>query len=55
MIMARVILYKGNEVKEMFAENADKFLADGWSAEQPKVSKKPKSAEKKTETTTDEA
>ena len=53
--MAHVILYKGNDVKEVFAENADKFLADGWSAERPKVSKKPKSAEKKTETITDEA
>lgn len=53
--MARVTLYKGNDVKEMWAENADKFLADGWTAEQPKVSKKTKSAEKKPATETDEA
>ena len=36
----RVTLYKGDEVKEVWPENADKFVADGWSAEQPKATKK---------------
>lgn len=45
----RVTLYKGDEVKEVWAENADKFVADGWSAEQPKATKKTKSAARETE------
>lgn len=45
----RVKLYKGKEVKEVFADNAEKFLSDGWSAEQSKASEKPKSAARKTE------
>jgi hypothetical protein len=46
----RVKLYKGDQVKEVWAENAEKFLSDGWSAEQPKVQSKTKSAVRKTET-----
>lgn len=45
----RVKLYKGDETKEVWAENADKFVAAGWSAEQPKAASKPKSAARKTE------
>jgi hypothetical protein len=45
----RVKLYKGSETKEVWSENADKFVADGWSAEQPKATPKPKSAGRKTE------
>ena len=45
----RVKLYKGDETKEVWAKNADKFVADGWSAEQPKATKKTKSAARETE------
>lgn len=53
--MARITLYRGNEVREISAENVDKYLANGWTADRPKVSKKTKSAEKKPATETDEA
>ncbi len=46
----RVILYKGDEVREMWADKADKFLADGWSFDKPEKRQAKTKKSAKTET-----
>ena len=52
----RITLYKDGDIKETWAENADKWIAAGWSIDEPKrQAKTKKSAKTETQTEVKEA